>query len=118
MACGTRRDRKKEAFWRRLLRGQAQSGLSVRAWCDRHAVRVSAFYWWRTRLAQRDRAAAPFVPVRVTAEPAAVASAGRIEIVLTGNRCVRLVGPVDRQALADVLTVLAAPTCAAEAPGC
>jgi hypothetical protein len=118
MARGTRRDRKKEAFWRRTLQRQAQSSLSVRAWCGQRGVRQSAFYWWRTRLAQRDAAAPPFVPVRVAAESATVAPSGRIEIILAGGRCVQVVGPVDRQALADVLAVLAAQVCAAEAPGC
>lgn len=118
MAYGTRRDLKQEALWRRRLRRQAQSGLSVQAWCRQQDTRASAFYWWRTQLARRDAASPPFVPVRVTAEPATVASPGRLEIVLAGGRCVRVVGPVDRQALADVLTVLAAPACAAEAPGC
>ena len=32
-------------------------------------------------------------------------SRGRIEIVLAGDRRVQVVGPVDRQALADVLAV-------------
>jgi transposase len=118
MVCGTRRDLKKEAFWRRMVRRQAQSGLSVQAWCCQQDTRASAFYWWRAQLARRDRAAPTFVPVRVPAESFTPVSTGRIEIVLAGGRCVRLVGPVDRQALADVLTVLAAQTCAAEAPGC
>jgi transposase-like protein len=106
MAYGTRRDLKKEAFWRRMLRGQAQSGLSVQAWCRQHDTRASAFYWWRTQLARRDRAAPTFVPVRVPAESFTPVSAGRIEIVLAGDRRVHVVGPVNRQALADVLAVL------------
>lgn len=118
MARGTRRDQKKEVFWRQLVRGQAGSGLSVRAWCRRHGQRESAFYWWRTQLARRDRAASTFVPVHVTAESATVASTGRIEIVLAGDRRVHVVGPVNRQALADVLAVLADSAPAAEAPGC
>jgi hypothetical protein len=113
-----RRDLNKEASWRRRLRAQAQSGLSVRAWCRQHDTRLSAFYWWRAQLARRDAAAPPFVPVRVTPESAAGAPAGRIEIVLAGDRRVQVVGPVDRQALADVLAVLTAPAGAAEAPGC
>ena len=118
MARGTRRDLKKEAFWRRMVRGPAQSGLSVRAWCGRHALRESAFYWWRTQLAQRDAAAPQFVPVRVTAESSTAASAGRMEIVLAGDRRVQVGGPVDRQALADVLAVLAsAPGTAPEEDG-
>jgi len=77
-ACATRptgRDREKEAGWRRMIRGQAGSGVSIRAWCRRHALRESAFYWWRTQLARRDAEAlaparegksrpAPLVPDR------------------------------------------------------
>jgi transposase len=122
MARKTRRDLKKEAFWRRMLQGQVRSGLSVRAWCDRHRLRESAFYWWRTQLARRDAAAPPFAPVRVVADvpPRAVepGTAGRIEIVLPGGRHVRVVGCVERQMLADVLAVLADPASATEAPAC
>ena len=106
MARSKRRDGKKEAAWRQRLRQQAQSGLSVRAWCRQQDTRESAFYWWRTQLARRDRVAPTFVPVHVTAESATVAATGRIEIVLAGDRRVHVVGPVNRQALADVLAVL------------
>lgn len=106
MARGTRRDRKKEEFWRGRLRAQAESGLLGRAWCRRHGQREAAFYWWRTQLARRDAAAAPLVPVRVVADTAHAAT-GRIEIVLPDERRVHVVGQVERQMLADVLTVLA-----------
>jgi hypothetical protein len=56
-----------------------------------------------------------FVPVRVTSgswtvdeDPPGAAAGGppsRIEIVLPHERCVRVIGPVDRQALADVLAI-------------
>ncbi len=59
MACGTRRDLKQEAFWRRIARGQSRGQL---------AVRESASCWWRTQLARRDIAAPTFVPARVSAE--------------------------------------------------
>jgi len=39
------RDSKKEAFWRRRVRGQAGSGVSVRAWCERHDLREPTLYW-------------------------------------------------------------------------
>lgn len=118
-----RQDRSKEEFWRRMIARQAGSGLSVRAWCGRHDLSEASFYWWRRRLARRDGAgpttarrtglsgtsAPPFVPVRITADQAHAASEGRpqgIEIILAGNRRVRVLGAVDRQALADVLAVL------------
>lgn len=112
------RDRSKEAFWRRMIRQQARSGLSVRAWCGRHDVSEASFYWWRRRLARtgrpvrgsgrRETGTPQFVPVRVTAEQAGAASSrlGCIEIILPGRQRVRVLGAVDRQALADVLAVL------------
>ena len=54
-----------------------------------------------------------FVPVRLAAshaerigEPAGRSAGGRIEIELADGRRVHVAGPVDRQALADVLAVL------------
>ena len=112
----SKRDLKKEAFWRRVIRRQPSSGMSVRTWCRKHSVRESSFYWWRTQLARRDASAPALVPVRVRADrsgddafdsSAVNGSLSRIEIVLPAPWCVRLVGPVDRQALSDVLAVLA-----------
>jgi hypothetical protein len=117
MARATRRDLKKEEFWRRRLRAQAGSGLSVRAWCRQQDTRESAFYWWRAQLARRAAETPAFAPVRVVADTAPEA-AGRIEIVLAGNRRVRIVGQVERRMLADVLALLADGGRAGEAPAC
>jgi len=51
---GAVRGPKKEAFWRRMLREQGGSGLSVRAWCDRCGLNQGTFCWWRRELARRD----------------------------------------------------------------
>jgi transposase-like protein len=116
MARGVRRDKTKEIFWRRMLRGQAGSGLSVRAWCRKHNLHEHGFYWWRVRLARSGRGGKvrstkpTFVPVRVSA-PGVSGTEGQIEIALSGDRCIRVHGPVDRQMLADVLVVLEAPLC-------
>jgi len=117
MARGTRRNLKKQAFWRRRLRAQAGSGLSVRAWCRQHDTRESAFYWWRAQLARRGAEAPPFAPVRVVADTVPEA-AGRIEIVLPGDRRVHIIGQVERRMLADVLAVLADGGRVGEAPAC
>lgn len=122
------RDGKKEAFWRGLIEGRNGSGLSVRAWCRRHRVRETSFYWWRRALARRDAETqapeskrapgarpATLVPVRLAAQTSEAVgwdgilrngSAGGLEIVLPGARCIRVLGAVNRQALADVLEVL------------
>jgi transposase-like protein len=116
MARVTRQGRKTEAFWRRLIRGQAGSGVSIRAWCRRHGVYEATFYQWRARLAQRDAEHAPteFVPVQVV-EPESAVSDASLEIVLVGGHRVRVRGSVDRQVLAEVVAVL---TGAAEGRAC
>lgn len=142
MARSSRRDSRKESLWRSLINGHARSGLAVRDWCRRSAVTESSFYWWRRELTQRDspRIAPIFVPLRsihdtpgsantpttpvksssnATRAPAESdeRAAGRIEILLPGPRRVRLIGPVDRQALADVLAVLMKDDLAGQAGG-
>lgn len=128
------RDLKKEKFWRRMIGSQARSGVSISAWCRRQALREPSFYWWRRRLARtarkgmaRSRKPTPFaarptalgsmgeqgpalVPVRVLASEGGSAE-GLIEIVLSGDRRIRVGGPVDRRLLADVLAVLEAAPC-------
>ncbi|MDD4891406.1 MAG: hypothetical protein PHU85_15915 [Phycisphaerae bacterium] len=103
----------------------------MRAYCRRHRLRESAFYFWRKELTRRGVSVASgpaFVPVQLSEDSAgrdpaavegadeAVLSAGRgvggcIEIALSGGRQVRLHGPVDRQLLADVLAVLEGQAC-------
>jgi transposase-like protein len=108
MAKGTARDLQKEAAWRRRLRQHTESGQSVRAWCRRHEVTETAFYWWRKELARRDAESqtASFVPIHV-AEDRPEGGDSQIEIVLADGRCVRLTGPVNREMLTAVLDVLA-----------
>ena len=108
MAKGPRRDSKRENFWRRLIGGQAGSGLSIRAWCRKHAVQEASFYWWRRRLAEGGAVPAgpAFVPVQLT-ESSASNAEPEIEILLAHEPRVRVRGPVNRQTLADVLAILA-----------
>jgi transposase len=109
-----KRDMKKESFWRRMVREQAVSGLSIRGWCRKHRLKETAFYWWRTQLARRDaqrsKSKTAFVPVRL-AEDRSADTDGRIEIVLAGGRRVHIHGRVDRQMLSDVLAVLEGQEC-------
>ena len=114
-----KRDEGKERVWRGEIEGQARSGLSVRAYCRTHRLQETTFYFWRRELARRPPAA--FVPVTVASETAGPGGAtgpppegglgGRIEIVVGNGRRVRVTGPVDRQALADVLAVVEGRPC-------
>lgn len=118
---GPVRNRKKQFRWRRIVRGQAGSGLSVRAYCAQQGVKESAYYWWRAQLARRDAELPPspaaFVPVEVVAEEptrgagGGVGGGGQIEILWPGGLQVRVSGRVDRQTLADVLASLGAQPC-------
>jgi transposase-like protein len=123
MAKSTTRDRQREERWRAIMREHARSGMGIRGFCRKSNLRETAFYFWRRELQRRKaeqeqrrpqgnrqapRAVPAFVSVRVE-EPKAVSEpAGRIEIVLSGGRRLHVTAPVDRQALADVLAVLAA----------
>ena len=116
MAKGVSRDRKRESRWRRIIGEHRRSGLSVREFCRRGKLTETAFYYWRRELQRRaeehQRMSGPggsqmpaFVSVQVQ-EPGAASAGGRVEIDLPGKRRVRVIPPIDRQALADVLAVL------------
>ena len=91
-----------------MIRRFAASGQSVRAFCDSHGLSQPSFYGWRRRLAGGDAAWTPrctstpaFVPVHVAQE-----NSPEMEIVLRGDRRIRLCGAVDRAALAEVVAAL------------
>jgi len=90
MATAAMRIKVREAMWRRVVRGHAGSGISIRAYCAKSQVKEPAFYWWRAELTRRDAAKpkAAFVPVVVKAP--VVAGAEGISIELRGGRILRL----------------------------
>ena len=99
MAKVAARDLQKEAAWRRRLGQQAKSGQSVRAWCRKHRVTETAFYWWRRELARRDAEApaASFVP-RAGGHGAGAGrrlATRRSRLCWRTGGCVRLTGPVE-----------------------
>ena len=104
MAQGKSRDPRKEQQWRRWIQQWQHSGLSVRDFCARHDLAEPSFYAWRRELQQR-QTPARFLPVRVVAdeEPA---HAGSVEVVLTGDRRVRVSPGFDPATLRQLLAVL------------
>ena len=119
-----RRDRDKERTWRKRLRDWRRSGLSVREFCEWHALSEPSFYAWRRELAQRDRervarraqrqsgfdggaSTARFVSVQVVPDAPLEEGANRcLEIQLPRGVRLRVPSGFDRQALADVLAAL------------
>lgn len=52
---GPGRDLGKEQSWRALLVRQQQSGLSIRAFCERERISEASYYVWRRELQRRDQ---------------------------------------------------------------
>jgi hypothetical protein len=44
----------KERFWQEVLKEQAKSGLTVKAFCQQQGVSVPSFYAWRRKLMERN----------------------------------------------------------------
>lgn len=110
------RDERKEQQWRRSIREWRASGMSVRAYCAVHGLAEPSFYAWRRQLQRRRQAATAFVPVRLVGEQdhgdarrgseEPVRATGAIELVLAGNRTVRVTPGFDAATLRQVLAVL------------
>ena len=88
--------------WREIVRGQAESGLSVAAYCRRARVPASSFYAWRRKL----RDAGTFAEVRVTPEPDSADDHGALELHLRRGRCVIVRRGFDRQTLLELVAAL------------
>ena len=98
----TSRDRSREAFWRRMLRRRAESGMTVAELCASEGVAASAFYYWQRRIRRLDGKSQPqtsdcagstsgptLVPVQILDDRVGPAP---VEIV-TANGLVIRVGP-------------------------
>jgi len=121
---GKRRDPARERSWRRKIREQKQSGLSVRDFCRRAGLKDWTFRWWRQELIRRDRepaitpqdesagATPAFLPVRVVdLEAVATRPVPAIEIVLPAGPTVRVPHGFDPRTLGEVLAVLEGRPC-------
>jgi hypothetical protein len=121
---GKRLDPAREKSWRRTIRQQQRSGLSIRDFCRREGLKDWTFRWWRQELARRDRepsmappverseAAPAFLPVRVVdLEAVAPRPAPPIEIVLPEGSIVRVPCGFDPRTLGDVLAALGGRPC-------
>jgi transposase-like protein len=130
MAQGSGRDLRKEALWRRRLADQAASGLSISEWCRRSEVSGSLFHYWKRALARRGAGRvgsdpkslakppgqAVFAQVVLTpaAEPGEgdlLSAGGAVEIVLPGERVIRVGAGFDAATLWRVLAVLEGRPC-------
>jgi hypothetical protein len=105
MAPGRPRDKQKERQWQRWIDKWRASGLSVRAFCDRHRLPTATFYAWRRRLQRRAAATASFLPVQVVADPPPP-QASPLEVVLADGALLRVASGFDPTTLRQLLAVL------------
>jgi hypothetical protein len=130
----TQREIQRQSHWEEIVRRQGESGQSARAYCQQAGIEESAFYWWRRELARRSqqrndplqpsrgmRQREPirpgarglskavtevgFLPVQVATDRGAEAVRA-IEMVLGGDRVLRIPPGFDRQTLLNVLGTL------------
>jgi hypothetical protein len=110
------RNPKLEQFWRRHFAQQPVSGLTIREYCRKLALREPSFYAWRRIISERDRATRltpavtpspgpAFLPVAFN-EPQARHSGAAIDIRLANGSRIRVRSGCDRSLLADVLAML------------
>lgn len=85
--------------WSKRLRSFEASGLSHRAWCERHGVSKSSLSYWRRRLAN---ATPTLVPIVVAGESTTAVADGTLEIEVGGMR-LRASAGVDAAWLCTVL---------------
>jgi hypothetical protein len=110
MSRGNPRDRRKERFWRRVVRQWRRSGLTVRDFCRQQQLSEPNFYAWRSILAKRDAEKPAFVPVSVVSEPATCPRAedapAPLELILAGGRRLRVGAGFDVATLQRLLPLL------------
>ena len=102
-----------ESRWRDLLKRQAESGLSVRAFCKQEGVSENSLYFWRRELPKRKRrnrqvtrqeaevTPVDFIPVHVGS-----GSSGSMELVHPLGYQIRIDGRLDPVMLRQLLDVL------------
>ena len=109
----------KEQSWRDLIRRQAQSGQSIRAFCASESVSEASFHWWRRELTRRkgdtrtEPSTKPLQPSRPEFVPIAVTSPPRpaIEIELPAGILVRVLPGASSEQLREVLAALETSRC-------
>ena len=55
------RERRSESAWREIVSRQAESGLSVQAFCEDEGIKPANLYGWRSRLQQKAQGKGPAV---------------------------------------------------------
>lgn len=120
-----RTSRQKETAWLRRLEDWSHSGLSGKAYCERHGLSGSTFRWWKRELRRRGKwpvavePEEPCLPGRVCAPthlpflPITVVSTSRPALMLSvsGRYRVEIPRGFDSETLERVLAILEQRAC-------
>ena len=97
-------------FWTHHVEQYRHGELTLREYCERHALKLSTFGRWRRRVCRDDGGAttrhAPVNIVRVDLGEAPGASPGTLEVVLGNGRCIRVAGEIDGPTLTRLITAV------------
>ena len=113
----SKRKRESSKVWARRVSAWRSSGLSGGKFARQQGLKESTLYRWGRRVDDESTVPAPeatFAQVRVRSPPALrpsprpASSSAMIEVVLTGGRVLRLLGPVDAGQLRAVVEALEA----------
>jgi hypothetical protein len=115
-----------EILWRRRLRQQPNSGLTIHQFCEREGISTAAFHSWKRRLALRATSSATtsgvpaFVPVIVPPSPKseAHAAADLVTIQLANGGRVLLPIAAGAELVCQVVETVARSSASWEDPSC
>ena len=93
----------RSAFWENHISACEVSGVSIAQYCRDRGLSYAGYQWWKSELKRR-RIPVTFTEVRMP--PGVNAVEGVIEVVLGGNRIVRVHSGFDETTLARVLAVV------------
>ena len=117
-----KRDGTKGEFWRRTIRRQRRSGLSIRAFCEEAGLSEGTFHYWRRKLDGQDdseaetpasssknssaQQTASFLPVQVAGDHITTTPADCLEVTLPSGTTLRIPHGFDPETLASVFALL------------
>ncbi len=115
-------DPAREVIWRRRLRQQPDSGLTIHQFCQREGVSTASFHAWKRRLALRAAFLPPsaFVPVIVSSvpEPQSPASAALVTIQLANGGQILLPVTASVELVRAVVATVACVSALGEGSSC
>jgi transposase-like protein len=100
-------DPDQQPFWQMAIETWRSSGLSIRSFCKQEGLSEPAFYSWRKRLTNSQKAnpeggpPKPFIQVSLPQE-----KAGGFELVFASGHRLRMSSDVDSQVLTGVLAAV------------